>query len=372
MNTNSDPLLLYYYTSVPVMQSILSKGCIWATNILYMNDSEEYKNGLREIDPILNECIDASEQNKLSEYIENQLKEPRTDCYSISFSQHADLLSQWSMYAKESGVNLGFDFERLLQSGSVYNTDDPKGAMQITAFGPDEVTYFTQNENKAAGQEENEIKRIKGEIKRKLTEDQNVINSAEHMLTEGWQQHLYRHVALIKRFEFHAEAEWRLVFNATNENGRFPVKYRLDKGVLKPYVNVKCYDNQNVVSPWPIVAITVGPGYNQAVVFESIKHFLDYGQIIKLSDESILSNFKMFLHQIPESKDSPDLVELINNIKSQLHSPGFRAIVWINRITELQRMGLSDRNKETREFFEHNYFSSCGIILKRSKIPYIF
>lgn len=40
---------LYYYTSTDTMRYILEKGDIFATNIRYMNDSEEYINGLEEL-----------------------------------------------------------------------------------------------------------------------------------------------------------------------------------------------------------------------------------------------------------------------------------------------------------------------------------
>ena len=44
----TDTTKLYYYTRADTMYSILTSGMFWATNILYMNDSEEYLNGLRE------------------------------------------------------------------------------------------------------------------------------------------------------------------------------------------------------------------------------------------------------------------------------------------------------------------------------------
>ena len=40
---------LFYYTSTDTMSKILMNGNIYATNIRYMNDSEEYINGLKEI-----------------------------------------------------------------------------------------------------------------------------------------------------------------------------------------------------------------------------------------------------------------------------------------------------------------------------------
>ena len=45
---------LYYYTTTDTLRFILEKGDIYATNIRYMNDSEEYFNGLKELHRLIN------------------------------------------------------------------------------------------------------------------------------------------------------------------------------------------------------------------------------------------------------------------------------------------------------------------------------
>ena len=40
---------MYYYTSTDTMCKILQKGDMFATNLNYMNDAQEYVNGLKEI-----------------------------------------------------------------------------------------------------------------------------------------------------------------------------------------------------------------------------------------------------------------------------------------------------------------------------------
>ncbi len=44
-----DNHVLYYYTSVETMRFILENANIYATNLKYMNDAEEYSNGLKEL-----------------------------------------------------------------------------------------------------------------------------------------------------------------------------------------------------------------------------------------------------------------------------------------------------------------------------------
>lgn len=110
--------ILYYYTTAETMKYILTQGDIFATHISYMNDSEEYVNGLRELREFF---VDRAQENEESAGIldngvyEGALKEI-PQIYSISFSKEADLLSQWYMYARESGVRLGLLFPKKEQN----------------------------------------------------------------------------------------------------------------------------------------------------------------------------------------------------------------------------------------------------------------
>lgn len=116
---------LYYYTSTDTMRYILGSGDIYATNIRYMNDSEEYTNGLNEIKLLMldkkmvqawitkrgRNDVKISDMKKI--FTDKNLKKNREnrEFYSISFCEKNDLLSQWAIYAKEAGVSIQMDFE---------------------------------------------------------------------------------------------------------------------------------------------------------------------------------------------------------------------------------------------------------------------
>ncbi|MBD5456814.1 MAG: hypothetical protein HDR23_10205 [Lachnospiraceae bacterium] len=112
---------LYYYTTAGTMKYILSGGNIFTTNMKYMNDSEEYLNGLKEVrDYLLNiadkqDSLVQAAQRKLSKSLYEKRREGEINSFSISFSAARDLLSQWSMYAKESGVSLKMNLLLLKQ-----------------------------------------------------------------------------------------------------------------------------------------------------------------------------------------------------------------------------------------------------------------
>ncbi|MDE5590026.1 MAG: hypothetical protein K2J60_12970 [Acetatifactor sp.] len=101
--------ILYYYTTAETMKYILTQGDIYATHISYLNDLEEYVNGLRELREIFanREQGDGKPANIINDDIYEEAIREIPQIYSISFSKEADLLSQWYMYARESGVRLG-------------------------------------------------------------------------------------------------------------------------------------------------------------------------------------------------------------------------------------------------------------------------
>lgn len=93
---------LYYYTRVETMRYILMNANIFATNIKYMNDSEEYANGLKELYKIYESHSDGKLVS--SEKIEAEL-EKDIPIYSISFSgQEIYLVSGLCMQVNQVSV----------------------------------------------------------------------------------------------------------------------------------------------------------------------------------------------------------------------------------------------------------------------------
>ena len=134
------PQKMYHYTSVDVLQNIIQGKCMYATHINFMNDWEEYQLGYRvltkeikkaieryrvdfeniigtdNLDTILSyfndECLNVMTYSQIKQM--DKFKEFRAltipEVYTISFCKEKDLLSQWAIYAKESGVAIEFDF----------------------------------------------------------------------------------------------------------------------------------------------------------------------------------------------------------------------------------------------------------------------
>jgi hypothetical protein len=102
------PEWLYHYTNQHGLFGILKSAEIWATRIHCLNDHEEYKHGLK----LLRETIIAEgrdESTAAQEVVEVALAgASAVNVCVASWSEHADLLSQWRAYSKSAqGYSLG-------------------------------------------------------------------------------------------------------------------------------------------------------------------------------------------------------------------------------------------------------------------------
>lgn len=361
---------LYYYTTTETMRYILSNGNIFATNMKYMNDSEEYLNGLKEVrDYILhaeNE-FKSSAEKKLSEEVYLDWREREVNSFSISFTTARDLLSQWSMYAKESGVSLKMEFENKDYKFLAYND---KGKKNINyQMRPQEVYYLTKevlSEKEYNQTGKKIVEKMKRQFKKKkmLDYDDNIIQ-------------LWLGIApFVKRADFGAEKEYRLVFEFSNAISFIPrVDFRNEGSVIKPYLDI------SLKGGWPVTEIIVGPGFNQNAVFDSIAYFLSKGQIkvpvisLRKMSERIWEYFQNIDEGIVDSTQKKELSdeweEKYNNFakdNSKNDSDTIKSLYNEFNVF-IERKGSEGI---IREYIKNNFLSLSGIVLRKSKIPYIF
>lgn len=140
MTTSTEPEFLSHYTSQKGLLGILKTGKLWMTDILYLNDSSEFKHTLGLIkldlekrekqlpplrgflsstntqeDDIINKTRYTFEKIKtFCEGIGDITQERRFENFVFSLSHKEDDLSQWRSYCpKEGGFSIEFDYERL-------------------------------------------------------------------------------------------------------------------------------------------------------------------------------------------------------------------------------------------------------------------
>ncbi|MCI9421415.1 MAG: hypothetical protein HFG81_01690 [Dorea sp.] len=368
---------LYYYTSTDTMRYILEKGDIFATNIRYMNDSEEYTNGLEELfrlagnEELVNKWLNERGRNDIGTedikqtFTEENLEKCRRnmDYYSISFCQKNDLLSQWAIYAKESGASIKMNFEN--DSYHFYTDSEEKGEKSQWELAPEKVLYFTRD---SMEDEKDEYKRQAFLILDKLYardfKDQ----------TEG-KDEVWRYVStFVKRYDFYQEAESRLVFQPT-QTAYYPrVQYRMDQKVLKPYLDMICKDG------WPIWEIMIGPGFNQQVVYNSVEHFLNHVEIkVGIRDtedylKRIEEYWKPYADELKGIKIYDDLQRHIMDAKTANMRLEAAQIAFDELIQQVCNFIHEDDgcSEGLKKYIKRHRFMNKGIVLSSSSIPFIY
>ena len=365
--------LYNYYTSTDTANKILTGGVIWATNIKYMNDSEEFLNGLNEI-----EKYDGTKVNKdkLTDCVNALRKLPNVKQYTISLCGRSDALSQWSMYAKESGVCLEMNIDEYNDKigYKIEDNDD----IQEFPLEFNHVIYCTASSGVMT---KNKLNKAQSKIKELID---LICNNDQG--TNVMQDAVTKCAALIKRQEFFQEDEFRAIFNLNSADKKC-IGFRIDKGVLKSYVRVKCKVNGK--TGWPVKSIMIGPGFNQDVVFNSWIFFLDNAnlKIPEISKDEYLKKKKKYFDCVFSKCPKRCRRKLQNIAKrhfnkwegfSELENPWFSSRIHIQHFNLIDDLNaaVTSNDEETKvllsEYWSNNYFSESGILLKKSSIPYIF
>lgn len=346
---------LYYYTSVQTMQFILQNADIYATNLQYMNDSEEYANGLKEVREIY---TDSKGKQMISKKQLQDGLNKEINIYSISFSAARDLLSQWSMYAGESGVSLKLNFTGLEKYRACLEEDGTRGYIHEQRVFPQKIFYCTKDLMKAP-----DYQKVKKDILDEIEKNEKLSTKKD----PEYAPYIWENTApYVKRLEFRAEQEYRLVFNWPLLLHKVRIDYRNDRNVLKPYLDIECEGG------WPIEEIVVGPGFNQDVVFNSIVHFLSHRKLKlpELPEKEYLKRAEKYLMSCGKLSDK--VKNFWNEeIRKGVFSDYKTRDQAIQRIfTEIK--GMLKNNSMIKREMENTFFSKDGIILSKSRIPYIY
>ncbi len=206
--------ILYHYTSIEKLFSILEGDSFWASRSRFSNDSTE------------GEILGAEWINKEHYYGDN---------YIVCFCGDNDKLSQWRGYCPYGGASIGFKFidsstYTICKSGE----SDSKNNMELYKNTPLPVIYCrtddsAPNDSGIYNAKEN-LNNSWDEITKKLPDQNNGIHHIE-----------MRHIVpYLKSGYFIEENEYRLVFDNTNGELEDYIQFRtLSDGIKIPYIIVK-------------------------------------------------------------------------------------------------------------------------------------
>jgi hypothetical protein len=358
---------LHHYTSVDAMYHIINNQCLFASHLKYLNDYEEYNTGYEAVynyiaGKKINEGGDESDWFLPNEFDYLPKESPLRSGYSnlhkpkdsdgwiaqtrktylrsilpevfiISFCNNGDSLNNWIAYARENGVSIEFDFidnafidksldseamrEKIIINKGVMEMDY-KSIVELNNCFPREILYAKETElvNFLSETIEPLIKCFDIDMEPDHSEERR----AAHFWY--WLSSFFEIVPFIKIGGFENEQEVRMAVRAnrvtfdtekSKESVGNIVNYRVKNNLIIPYMKIGWKNDKQ--KSLPIKSITVGPGKNQKMIFESIIQFI-------------------------ESEDNPVIP-------------------------------FEDKNK-FGSYVNEGYKTSSGIVIKMSKIPYIF
>jgi DUF2971 family protein len=118
---SEQPTILYHYTSVEVLEKIVTDKEIWSSSVHYLNDGREFAHALDIFDRALGQAIAANSPSasNLKQVRQQLVQNAWRDVFVTSFSEEGDLLSQWRAYCPAGrGISIGFH-KAFLESSAI-------------------------------------------------------------------------------------------------------------------------------------------------------------------------------------------------------------------------------------------------------------
>lgn len=283
-----NPNILYHYTSLAGLKGVVENGKIWATNILYLNDSEEFINAMDAFNSVFDTMLDIPEKTDtlsknekdflllLSKRIEDIFKNNRDgfQVFVSSFSENADKLSQWRGYCPSgNGICIGFDFKSL---NSLPNCQLDECIYVKSMSDSKELIGFNQIYKFIIGY----LKKFQSFNNRKNREEK--IKS----LLQDFERDFLKYAARVKHPGFVEENEWRLILTL-DETSSEKILYRPGKSMLIPYIEIDIRDTNKRLN---IPDIWIGPTPNPKLSQNSVLNFLNNQKVYAYKYQEHITN----------------------------------------------------------------------------------
>jgi hypothetical protein len=241
------PKVLYHYTTQQGFLGILGSRELWASKIHFLNDSAEYKLGLRiagsYLDQRTRNAVDTQEREQLEILGEELHTVARANVFVFSLTEEGDLLSQWRAYGGKGGFSLGFDSAQLTNTPAdvplklfpcLYAAENQQRAVEALVDGVMKSAFSTEG------------------AKPHPTEPRMLVVQRPGRL---FGENLAELASVLKDESFEEEKEWRLISDPISvRNER--VAFRQGQSFLVPYFRIPLsFEAERN----PIVRIVVGP-----------------------------------------------------------------------------------------------------------------
>ena len=238
---------LYHYTTAAGLQGILSGQTLWASDLRFLNDTNEGRYaydlivdavaqlehpGLRVDQPARgNDAELGYEFAVFKDFVALDLNSPDIEVFVACFCESGDLLSQWRAYGSDHGYAIEFGVAGLRQVAEDWSSSPSAATLVQVQYG-DSAPQVVQDAMQG------------------MVDDPNIDYYMEDAPTVAL--HLKAALASIKHPGFREEREWRLVVGLEHYGGR-KVRFRSTPMAIVPYVEVPFARDM-------IQSIRIGPG----------------------------------------------------------------------------------------------------------------
>ncbi len=264
-----EPEVIYHYTDLNALKSIVENNTLWATNTKFVNDIEERRyianvldlllppnssaDTISLFDTIKHEIQDYGDTDSHRGEIHDIIRKHSADAYIISFSVNQDSLPLWSGYAQKQGLNIGFNRQKL--RSDIYNAFD--GEANDVLCG--KVLYVN---NKA----DNRNLQILQTMIYEICDDCLQRNIDAELINSILASHIMYIRNFVKSESMQSEEEYRMVIipKTTESN----VRIRVKDDMLIPYIEY----SENIQEA--IKCVTIGPTNKNEMLAEGLKYLL--------------------------------------------------------------------------------------------------
>lgn len=229
-NPPTPPALLFHYTDIAALMSIVEKRELWASNVVYLNDQSEIRYSLDLLNSITSEKSEhrrsTSEADTVIQWIVHDFATLQA-VYVVCFCTSDDLLSQWRGYGTQGGYAVGFASVRLKALCS--------GRVSLVRVEYDESTHRQRLVDLV-----NRWRETFHDVP-EFNQDRRSWNLGAMLLAEAFSE-----IAVgFKNPVFEEEKEWRLVYRRFEmiPDDSLSVSFRHRNGMPLPYVSLALGDS---------------------------------------------------------------------------------------------------------------------------------
>lgn len=293
-SSDQPPQILYQYTSLEALVSIVQSKRMRASNIRFLNDHSESVWLKRHVISILkSKAISTGQQERIGEIISIIENWPQLSLFVASFTEKSDDLSQWRAYCPPGlGVSIGFRTESLSEQW-VANPRDPDKPFFLSA-NLQRARYYSRADEQDLERTIDQLLRVSGpaefDPKRALEMMPEVfpliIETMARVTGQEGQIEYLRSTNMIpiwlslmtplfKHDAFKDEVEWRKIIS--KDVRLMPgLNFRQGKSTLIPYVEIMLDAKRDGPSRVPqetyfVDEVIVGPTPTPELTLEAIQ-----------------------------------------------------------------------------------------------------